>query len=93
MHSDVRAKKSKHVYIYIYIHINTYTCIAMYVHITSDIHIKHMYMYMHTEDCKIIGNRATVFNDFSVVNWYKNPLKTVGPVPITLQSAVHMYVQ
>jgi hypothetical protein len=31
--------------------------------------------YVHTGDCKIIGNPATVFNDFPVVNWYKNSLK------------------
>ncbi len=42
-----------------------------------------------TADSKIIGTCPTVFNDFLVVNWYKNPLKTVGPVPIILQSPVY----
>jgi hypothetical protein len=41
-----------------------------------------------TATCKIIGNQATVFNDFSVVNWYKNPLKSVARFPIILQIAV-----
>ncbi len=40
----------------------------------------------HTADCKIIETFSTVFNDFSVVNWYKNPFKTVGLV--SLPSAV-----
>ncbi len=50
----------------------------------------HMYIYscMYTADCKIIGNPATVFNDFLVVNWYKNPLKSVRPFPIILQITV-----
>ncbi len=46
--------------------------------------------FEYTGDCKIIGNRATVFKDFSAVNWYKNLLKTVGAVPIILQSAVYV---
>ncbi len=46
------------------------------------------YYINSTGDCKIIGNRATVFNDFSVVNWYKNPLKSVARFPIILQIAV-----
>jgi hypothetical protein len=42
----------------------------------------------HTAICKIIGNRATVLNVFPVVNWYKNPLKSVDRFPIILQVAV-----
>jgi hypothetical protein len=41
-----------------------------------------------TADGKIIETFSTVFNDFLVVNWYENPLGTVRPVPIILQSAV-----
>ncbi len=40
-----------------------------------------------TADCKI-ETFPMVSNEFLVVIRYKNPLKTVGPVPIILQSAV-----
>jgi hypothetical protein len=47
-----------------------------------------MYLSACTADFKVIETFSTVFNDFLVVIWYKNPLKTVGPVPIILKSAV-----
>ncbi len=36
----------------------------VYIQIHRHMHIR-MFMYLCTEDCKIIGNRAMVFNDFS----------------------------
>ncbi len=43
---------------------------------------------MFTAICKIIENWATVFDNFSVVNRYKNPLESVARFPIILQIAV-----
>jgi hypothetical protein len=42
----------------------------------------------NTAHFKIIQTLETVFKDFLAVNWYQNQLKTVGPVPNILQSAV-----
>ncbi len=35
---------------------------------------------------------STVFNDLLVANWYKNPLKNIGPIPNILQSALHIQI-
>ncbi len=45
---------------------------------------------LDTAESKILETFSTVFNDFLVVNWYQNLLKTVEPVPITSQPAVHV---
>jgi hypothetical protein len=72
------------------------TYVDAYMHVRTVKYMAYILMYVstyiHTGDFKIIGNGATVFNDFSVANWYKNPLKSVARFPIILQIAVHTYI-
>ncbi len=75
------------MYAWIYAHscMDVYTCMYWYMYNTM--------IYVRTGDCKINGNQATVFNDFSVVNWYKNPLKSVAGFTIILQITVRALVK
>ncbi len=69
-------------------------CTYVRVHMCVAVCLVHQWLYLpaivcrpEAADCKIIQTSSTVFNDILVVNWHKNSLKTVGSVPIILQSA------
>jgi hypothetical protein len=75
-----------YIYICIYIYIYIYICTCVTHLIGMD-----QCLYTYTQYARV-ETSSTVSNDFLVVIWYKNQLKTVGLVPSILQSAVCMCI-
>ena len=87
-HTHIRVH-TKHTILRTHIHIHIYAYKRTHIHIHIYAYIQNIYS---TGDCTIIVTGPTVFNDFPVVNRCKNPLKTVGSVPVVLLSPVCTYI-
>ncbi len=53
----------------------------------------HVWLYHFYRRLQIIETFSTVFNDFLLGNWYKNPWKTVGTVPILFCNRQYEYAR